>query len=440
MERDAAPSNAGPSYPDPTPPVAIGTVRTTGLVGIGLIAIAVLIGLAAAAAGPLPSTLSTARLFLVLIGAITVGAAISMRYELWWVWAMGAAAALLAWGGLPTHWDSFRLLCRVLAGVALAGVAMCLLPRGWRLGAASAVMVFHFTGIFMATTSPPTDPLPAPWITVQAFGRVYNPYLQFIYLRNAYHFYSPNPGPASVLAFLLKTETTDPVTGAKSYKTEWVVVPKRPDDVRDPLGLSYYRRLSLTEQLARGAPGPIVPDQFEKREMKARRASKASAIPYHPTEILPSEEIQYKLPNPDVSRFLIPSYASHVIMQHTPNKETAGKTTVKVYRIEHRTMSPEEFGATLPNGRHSDPYHPGTYRPYFLGEFDARGNLINPQEELLYWLLPIIPQTPIPNDPDNPFQKAYIDYMSVHALDMLPKDVLKADESKGPVFNWSQLR
>jgi hypothetical protein len=401
--------------------------------------VAALLGIAATAMGQVPSAISTARIFLVLIGAITVGAAISMRYELWWAWAIGAAGALLAWGGLPSHWDSYRFLCLALFGVTLSGLALCLLPPVWRFGAATAVLVFHFTGIFLATTAPPTDPLPAPWITVQAFGRVFNPYLQFIYLRNAYHFYSPNPGPASVLAFLLKTETgTDPATGAKQYRTEWVVIPKRPDDVRDPLGLSYYRRLSLTEQLARGVPGPLVPDQFEKREMKVRRASKQGIIPFHPTEL--PEESQYKLPNPDVSRYLIPSYASHVIMQHAPNTETAAKTTVKVYRLEHRTMSPEEFATRLANGKYPDPYHPGTYRPFFLGEYDARGTLVNPQEELLYWMLPIIPRAPVPNDPADPFQKPYFDFMSVHALEMSPNDVLSADESKGRVFNWSQLR
>jgi hypothetical protein len=438
MDRDAATLPLPPGLADPTPPVAPESVRLTGLVGLGLLGIAAIVGLAALAMNEVPSAVNTARLLLVLVGTITVGAAISMRHDLWWAWAFGAVASLLAWGGLPAHWDSFRFLCWALLGVAAAGVAFCLLAPGWRLGIASAIIVFHFTGIFMATTAPATGNMPAPWLTVQAFSRVYNPYLQFIYLRNAYHFYSPDPGPASILVFLLKTETgTDPVTGAKQYKTEWVVVPKRPDDVRDPLGLTYYRRLSLTEQLARGTPGLLVADQFEKKEMMVRREAKSGAIPYHPFDAL---GMQYKLPNPDVARFLIPSYASHVIMEREPTKELAAKTTVKVYRLEHQTMMIDRFETPMPDGRYQDPYHPSTYRPYFLGEYDARGELVNPQEELLYWMVPVIPYLAAPNDQTNPFKKNYIDFMSVHALEWSVREVLMGDEAKGPVFNWSQLR
>ena len=436
MDRDAALRPTSPA--DAVPPVAAETVRTTGLFGIGLLGTAALIGLAGWAAGELPSVLNTARLFLVLIGLITAGSAISMRHDLWWSWALGAAGALLAWGGLPSHWDSYRLVCWALFGVALAGMALCLLPTFWRYVVGTAVIVFHFTGIFMATTSPPTDPSPAPWITLQAFARIYDPYLQFIYQRNAYHFYSPNPGPASVLAFLLKTETgTDTETGAKQYKYEWIVIPRRPAHVRDPLGLTYYRRLSLSAQLEHGTSLAQMPANFEQLDVTRRRKEMRMVYPMHPLE---PEWFQYRLPIPTVTRFLLPSYASHVLLQNTPDKEAAAKTTVKIYRLEHRTMPAEQFGIKLPNGKYQDPYHPGTYRPYFLGEYDAYGTLINPQEEMLYWLVPIIPRTPAPNDPDDPFKKDYLDYLSVHALGMQLKDVLKADETKGQVFDWSQLR
>jgi hypothetical protein len=159
-------------------------------------------------------------------------------------------------------------------------------------------------------------------------------------------------------------------------------------------------------------------------------------IPFHPADNI---HIQYRLPNPDVSRYLLPSYASHVVLQNTPDKETAARTTVKIYRVEHRTMPVDQFTKRLPDGNYQSPYHPITYRPFFLGEFDARGTLLNPQEDLLYWLVPVLPVN-IRDPKANPFKKDYLDYMSVHALELSPDEVLAADEKVGPVFNWSQVR
>jgi hypothetical protein len=144
---------------------------------------------------------------------------------------------------------------------------------------------------------------------------------------------------------------------------------------------------------------------------------------------------QYAVPNADVTRFVLPSYASHVILEH--KYAVANKTTVKVYRLDHQTTPVEQFRVKLQNGEHPSPYHPGTYRPYFLGEFNAWGELVAPQEPFLYWLIPIYPRYPGPGDP---IQKTYEDYLSVHALDMRIEDVMKADEKAGRVFNWSQLK
>lgn len=435
MERDATSSAVPLSPADAVPPYAVETTRLTGLIGVGLTAFAAGLGLVANA---LPDSaqpaLNFARLCLVFIGMITAGAAISMRPGLWWAWAMGGVAALLMWSGLPAYWDSFRLLALALASVCIAGVILTTCSIFWRTILVSVMLLFHFTGIFMATTSPP----PTPWVTHQVFQNIYNPYLQFVYLRNAYHFYSPEPGPASVLVFVLKTETGTNEAGEPQYKYDWVVLPKRPADLRDPLGLGYYRRLSLTEQLARGSPGLTVPtDQFEKTEMWYRRYNQREIIPFHPLENM---QLQYRVPNPDVLRYVLPSYASHVILKHTPDKETAAKTTVKIYRLEHRTMRPDQFTQRLADGTYQSPYSPATYLPFFLGEFDAHGTLLNPQEDLLYWLLPVYPVPVNPNDPANPHKKPYLDYMSVHALELSPNEVLAADEKAGRVFDWSQLK
>lgn len=440
MDRDDSPLPDTPA--DAVPPPSPASVRALGLAGGGLCGVAAALGLVAAGLGEsAPGMLNTARLVLVLVGTITAGAAISMRPDLWWAWGLGAVAAGVGVFGLPAHWDSFRLLFGVLAGGGVAGAAFCLAPPRWRYVVVSGWLLFHFGGIFTAATTP----TPTPWLSEQSFYRMYGPYLHFLYLRNAYHFYSPEPGPSSLLVCLVKTDTgetetvPDPVTGepreVKKYKTQWVVLPRRPADIRDPLGLTYFRRLSLTEQIARGSPGMAVPtDQFEKMDVVARRRGVLRAIPFHPVE---AWSAQYRLPNPDVARYLLPSYARHVILDHTPDPATAAKTTVKVYRMEHRTLDPAEFSRRLPTGEYPSPYLPGTYRPFFMGEFNARGELVNPQEEMLYWMVPIVPRFPGPGDPN---KKAYIDYLSVHALEMAAEDVLAADESQGKVFNWSTLK
>ena len=107
----------------------------------------------------------------------------------------------------------------------------------------------------------------------------------------------------------------------------------------------------------------------------------------HPTD---EQVVQYQLLQPEVARFIVPSYASHVILENTPNKEVAAKTTVKIYRLQHNTMQIDDFinWKHLPD-TNINPYYPTTYRPFFMGEFDALGNMIDPQEPMLYWVVPI---------------------------------------------------
>jgi len=400
------------------------------LIGVGMNAVAAVLGVAVGLSGPPPDTLTPVQVFLVFVGIVTTGAAVSMRADLWWAWGLFGVAALLGSVGLPASWDSFQLFFNALTAVGLVGVVLCLSSPGWRVAIITVGLLFHFSGIFAATTSPP----PQPWIVEQAWTRVYHPYLNFIYMRNAYHFYSPDPGPASLLAFFLKTETGTDADGKKQYKTRWVVLPKRPDDLRDPLGLGYYRRLSLTEQVARPSNQGAA-DQFEKSEMWGRRSGAARTIPFHPVDAAVS---QYRLPSSEVIRYILPSYASHIILDETSGKDEAARTTVKIYRLEHSTTTADQFRLKLPNGEYGSPYHPGTYRPYFMGEFDVHGNLIDPQSELLYWLVPIIPRI-LPPTGNEAKEKGYFDYLSVHALGWTRDEVFKADESEGQVFPWGKM-
>lgn len=438
MERDASATPPPPVF-DPAsalPPVAWETVRKVGLAGAGLTAAAAVLGIAATAMGDsAPWPIATARLALVFIGAVAAGLAVSWRADLWQAWAVGAAAALFAIFGTPAHWDSFRLLFAVLTVVAALGAGIAAMPPNGRFAAISALMVFHFAGIFMATTSPP----PAPELTVQLFQRVFNPYLQFVYLRNAYHFYSPEPGPASLVCCLLKTEVGDETladgTTRKKYHHEWLILPRRPLHVKDPMGLTYYRRLSVTEQVARVYPGLQSGSESREKAEVTQRRTLGSSIPFVAVSMEPGDQtgMQYRIPNPEIQRYVIPSYAQHLIINNTPDDRTAGKTTVKMYRLEHRTLDAGQFtGKTQPDEKPVPPYHPTTYRPYFLGEFGFRPDpahpgstrieLLNPQEPMLYWLVPIVPQEPVPGDPE---KKAYRDYLSQHAGHNFPWELLR---------------
>lgn len=418
---------ASPPTPDLVPPVAWETTRKLGLVGLGLVAAAAVLGLAAGSlTGTVVIALASTRIWLVVLGTLAASVAVSLRPDLWQAWGLAALSAAAAALGLPAHWDSFRFFFLVVAGVAAIGTGLAALTPKWRLRAASGVILFHFGGIFMATTAPS----PTSWLNEQIFSRIYNPYLQFVYLRNAYHFYSPEPGPASLICALLTTETGEKAlpdgTKQKTYEYKWIVLPRRPADVKDPLGLAYYRRLALSEQIARGTYGASLPESFEKGELMTRR--RESPIPLHPVEPL---GIQYKVPHPDLMRYVIPSYAQHVILENTPDAKTAAKSTLKIYRLEHRTLDVHAFR------NKTNPYHPATYRAYFVGEFDVYGDLRDPQERMLYWVVPVIARTTAPS-PD-PKQKTYIDYLSAHALGVRVEDV-ERPENAANAFKWEQLR
>jgi hypothetical protein len=396
---------------DVLPPTSPRIAYRTGLVGLGLSALAAVIGLVAdylLTAGP--GVQSTARLLLVGIGALVAGSAVSLRPGLWPSWAIAAATALLAAvAGLPEHWDSGRLLASVFAGLAVSGAVLVAVPARVRLSVLSLLVVFHFGGILCATTLPE----PTPWLVSQVGNRVYMPYLSFVYLRNAYHFYSPEPGPASHLFVLLKYELDeiDPKTGKPKVVHEWQTLPRRDEHYRDPLGLTYYRRLSITEMVAGTLPDPYLPNSAEKLSAKRRRIAVAvglgnkEPIPLAPPEFEP-ESLQYRVPLPHVTRYLLPAYARHLAVEYSaPGRRVVA---VKMYRVEHRIVPPSELV------RGADPYDPIRYRPYYVGTYDPEGHLTDPDDPMLYWLVPVMPR-PGGAAPLDPKGLTFDDYLSKHA-------------------------
>ncbi|CAN5505620.1 hypothetical protein BH11PLA2_BH11PLA2_04010 [soil metagenome] len=402
------------------PPPQPGVVYRIAAAGAVTTLVALILGQATGEAGP--SFLSTVRILLVASGLLLAGSAISMRSSLPFVWFIAAFAFGFAYLGLPAHWDSGRLVAGVGSGVSLAGTLLTALPLTFRCAILSAMAIFHFGGIFCATTWPD----PAPWTTHQLGTRVYLPYLMFMYLQNAYHFYSPDPGPASLIFALVKYDDIDPAT--KKQRGEWFVLPNRATDYKDPLGLTYFRRLSITEQLASAMP-PLN-FNFETPEVVQRRRQATGGlggipnypeIPLAPDEYEP-QATQYRVPRPDISRYLLPSYANYILKSHSTPEVKA--VSVKIYRLEHKIVPASVWAQTeFPIG----PNHPSTFRSYYFGEYarnpeTGKVELVDSQDPLLYWLVPILPVPARPGDPEG---KTYIDFMSKHA---------------GYVFDWSNRK
>lgn len=399
------------------PPFPLVRARQLAITGLVLSCLAAGVGLLVDGQSSSPGIISTFRLILVAVGVLAAGAALALRGDRWDLWLIAAGAIFAVSFGFPPHWDSGRTLAHVVGTLCLAGSALQALPRKTALSIASAVVLLHFGGIFIATTLPD----PAPWLSSQLFVRGYSRYLLFVYLRNAYHFYSPEPGPASDLFILMNYELDekDPATGKNKTLAEWYYLPRRDLHMRDPLGLTYYRRLSITEQVAGTIPDLFTPQSFEKLDARQRRVSAAvglagkEPIPLAPNDF-EAEVNQYRVPRPDITRYLLPSYARHLAVERSAPGRTV--KSMKIYRLEHRIVQ------TLPFAQGLDPFHPTGYRPYYLGEYAAdpsdptgkHWSLVDPEDPMLYWLVPILPK-PGGRSPNDPNGKDFIDYLSRHA-------------------------
>jgi hypothetical protein len=312
------------------------------------------------------------RVLLTLGGALTIGIALYQRPGHVSLYVLACVAAIIARFGFPKDWDSGVIASGFAAIVAGVGAVLTALPTGYRKVAASVLLLLHFGGICVAVTSP----LHPPWLSGAIGALVYRPYLQAAYLTNAYHFYSPQPGPASQVWFCVKYG--DDFKHPTSQR--WYKFPRRPDDLTDPLGLSYYRRLSLTMNLENSEPSSVSDDMKRRRIMMAQGDE---GIPINP-EIVPLD-MQFRVPQSPIRDFVLPSYVQHIanlkLLQH-PNGVPI--CSIRVYLVTHNILLPGQLELGV------DPYDPITYFPFYFGEYDTSGKLLDANNPLLYWLIPII--------------------------------------------------
>jgi len=291
-------------------------------------------------------------------------------------------------------WNSAALLFRVATILTAVAAIVVLLPSVGRRLVISMVILFHFGGIITAISSVS----PAPWLTMQIWTTVYRPYLYFLWLNNAYHFYSPQPGPANLLWFCIEYDPEP--DGTRNFR--WVLIPNwdekerpvNPDGTPVFSGTEYTRRLSLAEYTAgnAGVPG----DLYLLWDRRLKVGEKDKIPPFDP-RVLPYDQ-QYRAPDARSKRW-IQAYVRHVAATYPhQNHPERSVLTVRFYRVLHQILQPGQVVEGL------DPNDISLYYPFYCGEFDKDGNFtercmkiwINSdgyfqwevRDPYLYWVIP----------------------------------------------------
>jgi len=446
--QDHAPM-ANSEFLPPEPP-ALSSERgivQMGAAGCGLAAVAALIGLPDSG-----ESLTPIRAGLAALGMLLSGCALTMRYRWPVSWLLAAGTCGLATVGFPASWDTFRLVAGVFAVVSLFGAIFTALPFVGRMWLGSVLVLIHFLGIFTAVTTPNPTPWLTRYLSVLVYrpylqfaylGNAYQFYspdpgpASHLWFCIYYEPKKNDPVKMEVLQqnadgtpvldrdkqplYKLMTDARGELTGEPIYdeagnyifteqkdrsgnvlkrpvnvgdeqapdyllQTRWVKIPKRHRDFKDPLGQSYYRRLSLTEQVAHFTPLTQYPTPIVTA-MSNKRAAVASVVPLDMNEW--PMPVQCRIPTHDATEYILPSYVRFLARDNA----TADRPirAIKAYWVMHSITAPENFITMKYKGEELgvDMNNPITYLPYYLGEFDAQGKLINPSDPLLYWLIPI---------------------------------------------------
>jgi hypothetical protein len=357
------------------------------------------------------------RLLLLGAGVLLAGIAVARRLQTasWDVLedraesagllAVSAFVALLAYLAMARGWDSGRIFLGALIALALVASGIVLLPRTGRRVAAVVLVLLHFGAIVTSVTAVPPRNEPAPWLSMQLWTHFYRPYVMFAYLTNAYHFYSPDPGPPTLLWF--HVEFAD-------GSARWIKIPNRQES---PIGLHHQRMLAAAESAFNPIVGPpMMAEQIRAWESKFQRKYELfPGIPHDSAEEigkrrqiggdlhlfvdpqdnrpaplyvvadeLPPLINQYSEPQ-DIAKRLLASYARHIA--HTsPDSRNSNNPVqaVRIYRVIHTLISPRE----LNEGK--DPLDPTTFIPTYMGKYDTEGRLLDPKDPFLFWHVPII--------------------------------------------------
>ncbi len=356
------------------------------LAGLGATALGLILDVAGENLAPI-------RFVLFLAGLITVGAALSMRFrvagpffeermETAGMLALAAFACLLAFIGADPSWDSMQMVLVVLIIVTLFAVVLVLLPTSIRLVVVGLLVLAHFGGMITAATTIEPPGASAPWVSRMMWAHVYRKYLQFMYLNNAYHFYSPEPGPPSLVWFHIKYA---------DGQVKWFKIPHRDED---PIPIHHTRLLSITESTSVTVPQ----QQLDLARWSDLRSSRERAGEVFGIEVAPDNVMPISLQYQEAQLFsqkMIESYVRHVAGEFPYLGDPGNPVkSIKVYRLRHSIIS-----AQLIAEGHG-PLDQILYLGYYQGEYDAagkllhadydaNGNLTKVNDPFRFWYMPI---------------------------------------------------
>lgn len=266
----------------------------------------------------------------------------------------------------PGQMQSLAMVCVAGAVVALVSGFLLVVPEVVRRVALVGFVGFHFCGILTAVLSVPPPGGSSPWLVSRAWTYVYRPYLFFIYQNNAYHFYSPEPGPPSLL--WLQLTYTD---GGK----RWF---KLPDQETSPTPMHFQRMLSIgesTAQVMQRDPGPF------RSEAALQKMATLLGLERLPRGTI--APLTWRQPQPN-SKHMICSYVRSLMNRfpHPDGNPEAKVMEGHLWRVVHTIIQPGEIAY-----KNLDPTDRRFYVTVYQGEFDENGNLRDPNDPLLYWMI-----------------------------------------------------
>jgi hypothetical protein len=234
---------------------------------------------------------------------------------------LAAGSTWLCSRAVDPAWDSAKLALNVATVVASVAAVLVILPAALNKLALSLLVLFHFGAILTAVTSVPLPGGPGLWLANQLWFRVYRPYVQFMYLNNAYHFYAPEPGPATLLWCQIRYSD-----GSR----RWAEIPQRSATLLDPLALQYYRRLAMNESVNQLSPDLTIPASVAELRMLG---GEALGIPSPAEIVIRLRGVpQYRVPVDNAKR-LLQAFARHLAHAYASDLPKVEVTGVRIYRF-----------------------------------------------------------------------------------------------------------